>query len=143
MTRRLTISGSHSEMGLLAEPQLLPDPESPPPSWSPAKYDIWRKPSKIQICMPRLKFMAKVVAGFILLIVMFKVLGTQPPPPPAAPPPPNAPESPEDEFKEPSEKDMVEWAKQEQWVWKNFDRYVIHILPPIRITDTFLTGTKA
>lgn len=122
MTRRLTISGSHSEMGLLSE---LPDPESPPPSWSPGKHEFWRKPSKIQICMPRLKFIAKVLVAILLLIIFFKLLGQQPPPPPAPPAPtlpptPIAPESPEDEFKEPTEQEMLERAKREEWIWKDF-----------------------
>ena len=132
MTRRLTISGSRSEMGLLTERYQLQDPETPPPSWTPAKYDIWRKPSKIQICMPRFKFAAKVLLSFLLLIILFKILGQQPPPPPAPPSPPPAPiapESPEDEFHEPTEEEMIEWARREEWVWKDFDLYVIGILP--------------
>jgi hypothetical protein len=126
-------------MGILGEP--LQDPESPPPSWSPAKHDIWRKPSKIQICMPRLKFAAKVVLSIILLIVLFKIIG-QPPPPPPTPAPPT-PESPGDEFKERTEEEMQEWAKREQWVWKDFRLYVIESFRDRPSADTFRTVIKA
>lgn len=128
MTRRLTISGSRSEMGLLSEvadPDPDADPESSPSSWASSKHEFWRRPSKIQICMPRLKFIAKVLCGLLVFVFLFKILGQQPPPPPAPPAPtlpptPIAPESPEDEFKEPTEKEMIEWAKREEWIWKDF-----------------------
>lgn len=130
MTRRLTISGSRSEMGLLAEPQ---EPETPPPSWTPPGKDFWRKPSKWQICMPRLRFIAKVLVSFVFLVVLFKVLGQQPPPPPPPPdepPPPLLPETPDDieplreEWREPTEAEMIEFARREEWIWKDFDLYV-------------------
>ena len=125
MTRRLTISGSRSEMGLLDEPQ---DPETPPPSWTPPGKDFWRKPSKWQICMPRLRFIAKVLVFLVFMIVLFKVLGQQPPAPPPPDEPPAVPQPPEDipkeEFHEPTEDEMMERAKREDWIWKDFDLYV-------------------
>ena len=103
------------------------DPETPPPSWTPAtKHDsFWRKPSKWQVCMPRLRFIAKVVISFILLVVLFKILGQQPPPPPppldepALPQPPV--EVPMEEVKEPTEAEMIEIARREEWIWKDFE----------------------
>lgn len=127
MTRRLTISGSRSEMGLLNEPS---EPETPPPVWTPAKQDFWRKPSKWQICMPRVRFIAKIVLSFVVVVTLFRVLthNSTPPPPPPAPNPPPAPvpepPKPKPEPKEPkpphTEEEMREIAKKEAWIWKGF-----------------------
>ena len=113
MTRRLTISGSRSEMGLLEDHS---EPETPPPVWTPAKNEFWRKPSKWQICMPRLRLVAKVFATFICFIILVKIMASKPPPPPATPPP----EPP----KPPTEDEMMEMAKREDWIWKDFATYV-------------------
>jgi hypothetical protein len=72
--------------------------------------------------MPRLKFMAKVLASLCLLIILYKILAQPPPAPPepGKPPPPVAPDIAEDESREPTEKEMIEWAAREEWVWKDF-----------------------
>ncbi len=124
MTRRLTMSGCRGEMGLPAD---FHEPQSPPPSWTPAKHEtFWnRKPSKWQICMPRLRFVAKVILSSILLVVLFKILGQQPSSPTslageqALPQPPG--EVPEEELKEPTEEEMLGRASREEWLWKNFE----------------------
>jgi len=141
MTRRLTLSGGRSEMGLLADPV---EPETPPPGWSPAKHDFWRKPSRWQICMPRLRLMAKVLLSLILLVLVFKVLDQSPPPErppqhlelPEHPEQSEQPEQPEqrleqveedpprtltnDDVPPMTEAQMVEVGKKEQWIWKDF-----------------------
>jgi hypothetical protein len=119
MTRRLTISGSRSEMGLLEDPA---EPETPPPSWSPAKQEFWRKPSKWQICMPRLRLVAKVLASFIALVLFIKIMGSKPPPPPPTPPPEPPTVLTEQQLMEKTMED----AKKEDWVWKDFPTYVKH-----------------
>lgn len=117
MTRRLTISGSRSEMGLLQDP---PEPETPPPSWTPAKHDFWKKPSKWQICMPRLRFVVKVLASIMGFALLIKLMSQRPPPAPPAPEPP----------RQLSEQEMMdklmENAKKEDWLWKDFPTYVRH-----------------
>jgi hypothetical protein len=101
------------------------EPETPPPSWTPLKSDtFWYKPSRWQICMPRLRFIAKVVVSFFVLLVLFKILGQQPPPPPAPVDEASLPQPPADvpakEVKEPTEEEMLAIAKKEQWIWKDF-----------------------
>jgi hypothetical protein len=115
MTRRLTLSGSRSEMGLISDPA---EPESPPPSWTPAKQDFWKKPSKWQICMPRLRLVAKIMATLIGFILLVKIMGQQPPPPPPPPTPPPEPPKP------PTEAEMIEASKRQDWIWKDFATYV-------------------
>ncbi|KIV83704.1 hypothetical protein PV11_05706 [Exophiala sideris] len=112
MTRRLTISGSRSEMGLLQDP---PEPETPPPSWTPAKHEFWKKPSKWQICMPRLRLIVKVLASILGFALLVKVMSQPPPPPP--PPPPEAPRQLSD--MEMMDK-LMEQSKKEDWLWKDF-----------------------
>lgn len=133
MTRRLTISGSRSEMGVLEDSPV--EPVTPPPSWSPAKYDIWKKPSRWQICMPRLRMVAKVILTFIALIVVIKVMNAAPPPPPPEPVPETV-EAPVEEPTEPApppptDDELMEMtmenAKKEQWIWKDFTTYVLHL----------------
>lgn len=104
MTRRLTISGSRTEMGLLHD---TGEPETPPPVWTPAKNDFWRKPSRWQICMPRLRFFAKILLTLTTLILMFRFLR-----PPTAPAP----------VEPPTEAEMKEMAAKEDWVWKDFQQ---------------------
>lgn len=123
MTRRLTISGSRSEMGLLAD---TPEPETPPPVWTPAKNDFWTKPSRWQICMPRLRFFAKILFCLVGFIVVFKVMNTKPS---AAPQPESIPEPPVPPEPEPTPptieeltEQSIEAAKREEWVWKDFPR---------------------
>jgi hypothetical protein len=129
MTRRLTISGSRSEMGLLEDSPV--EPETPPPSWSPAKYDIWKKPSRWQICMPRLRMVAKIVATFVFFILLIKIMNATPPPEPApSEPEPEVADPVIDEITEPppppplTEEELMEMtmqnAKKEQWIWKDF-----------------------
>ena len=111
MTRRLTIN-SRSEMGLPPEP--VPEPDSPPPVWTPAKSDFWRKPSKWQICMPRLRMTAKVILSIVFFIIVVKVL--QEKPPEKIPPPPPTLNELMDQLKEQN--------AREYWMWKDFRQYV-------------------
>ena len=137
MTRRLTISGSRTEMGLLEDDSPV-EPETPPPSWSPAKFDIWKKPSRWQICMPRLRMVAKVIASFIALILLVKIISATPPPvPTSAEPVPEVADSAIEETTEPpppppsTEQELMELtmenAKKEMWIWKDFPMYVLHV----------------
>lgn len=126
MTRRLTISGSRSEMGLLEDSSS--EPRTPPPSWTPAKHDFWIKPSKWQICMPRLRMVAKIIATLICLILVIKIMSTSPPPPPEPTSPlpaePDAQPEPEPP-REPTDDEMMEMAKRQDWIWKDFTTYVL------------------
>jgi hypothetical protein len=129
MTRRLTFSGTRSEMGMLEESPATP--ESPPPSWSPAKYDIWKKPSRWQICMPRLRLVAKIVGSFLALIIILKILSASPPPTPPPEPPAEVAKPVVEEVVEVApvtEDDLMkqseENAKKQDWIWKDFPTYV-------------------
>ena len=109
-------------MGLLNDNQEFQEPETPPPVWTPAKNDFWKKPSRWQICMPRLRLLAKILLGLLGFIVVFKVMNTKPlEPSPIEPvkeplPPPPEPVLTEQELTEQS----IEAAKREEWVWKDF-----------------------
>lgn len=108
MTRRLTISGARSEMGLVTD---MGEPETPPPVWTPAKSnDFWRKPSRWQICMPRLRLVAKVVLSLTMIVLVYKFLN------PTYIPPPSEPILP------PTEDEMKEAAAKEDWIWKDYPR---------------------
>jgi hypothetical protein len=129
-------------MGLLEDTLNTPvEPGTPPPSWSPAKYDIWKKPSRWQICMPRLRMVAKIVATVIAFVILVKIMNATPPPAPPAPEPvpevvepviepvieeitePPPPPPTEDELMEIT----MENAKKERWIWKDFTTYVLHL----------------
>jgi len=112
-------------MGLLNEGQDFQEPETPPPVWTPAKNDFWKKPSRWQICMPRLRLLAKVLLGLLGFVVVFKVMNTKPLPSsviePVEPveeplPPPPVPVLSEHELTE----QTIEAAKRQDWVWKDF-----------------------
>jgi hypothetical protein len=95
--------------------------------------------------MPRLRFIFKVVISFILLLVLFKILGQQPPPPPPAleePQLPQPPEVVEEEIKEPTEEEMLAIGRREEWIWKDFPTYVTktHCLA-LGNSDILLTAT--
>lgn len=107
MTSWLTTRDKRFEMGLLDEPF---EPGTPPPSWSPARPDFWKKPSKWQICMPRLTILAKVLATFFGFVLLVKIIGQKP----EAPSPPLEPPEP------PSEDDMKAAADRVPWIWKDF-----------------------
>ncbi|KAL6245796.1 hypothetical protein RBB50_006949 [Rhinocladiella similis] len=115
MSRRLTLSGNRSEMGLLQDPV---EPETPPPSWTPAKPEFWKKPSKWQICMPRLRLLVKILASLIGFAILIKIMGQQPPSPsaPISSPP-----------KQPTEQQLMdklmEDSKKELWPWKSFETH--------------------
>lgn len=107
-------------MGLLNEPA---EPETPPPVWSPAKIDIWKKPSRWQICIPRLRLVAKVMLGFVGVLVLYQVMSTKSPvttsndnSPAANHPPPPPPHLSEMELMDIA----MEAAKREEWAWKDF-----------------------
>jgi hypothetical protein len=88
--------------------------------------------------MPRLKFAAKLLACLAVLVVIVELIGHRSPPASHALArlPPIAPQSPDDESREPTEKEMIEWAKREEWVWKDFDLFVVHALPSKRVQLT-------
>ena len=118
-------------MGLLEDSPV--EPETPPPSWSPAKFDIWKKPSRWQICMPRLRMVAKIVATLIAVILVIKIMNASPPPPPAPEPVPEVVKPVIEEITEPpppppTDEELMEMtmknAKKEQWIWKDFPTYV-------------------
>lgn len=106
-------------MGLLTDTHEQ-EPETPPPVWTPAKNDFWKKPSRWQICMPRLRLLAKVVLAICGVLVVFKVMGTQPPSSldstPEHIPPPPAPALTEQQLVD----QTMEAAKREEWIWKDF-----------------------
>jgi hypothetical protein len=110
MTRRLTI-GSRSEMGLetpvLSDPPSQPDPS--PLTFAAVKPDFWKKPSKWQICMPRLRLIAKFAVSFVFLVLVLKILNDKPPVPP-----------PKQAHKPPTEAEAMEAAKRTDWLWKDF-----------------------
>ena len=123
MTRRLTITSA--EMGELAQRpdlQLLPSVDG---EMTPIKQQetLWRKPSKWQICMPRLRFVAKVIASLFLFAIGLKIL-TQGPPQtrennmfrPAQPP-----DNTGEDFTEATEEEMIAASKKEEWIWKDYD----------------------
>ena len=120
-TRRLTISGSRSEMGFLTDTHDQDqEPGTPPPVWTPAKNDFWKKPSRWQICMPRLRLLAKVLLGIFGFLVVFRVMSTKPPESVEAmkdhlPPPPD-PMLTEEELID----QTMEAMKREEWIWKDF-----------------------
>ena len=103
----LTNSNRNFKMGLLDEPF---EPRTPPPSWSPARLDFWKKPSKWQIHMPRLTILAKLLASFFGFVLLVKIIGQKP----AAPSTPLEPPEP------PSENDMKAAAERMSWIWKDF-----------------------
>ena len=77
-------------------------------SWSLVKTDFWKKPSKWQICMPRLRLIAKCLVAFIFMVVVLKILNDKPGPPPK---PKDAP---------PTEDEAREAEKRTNWLWKDF-----------------------
>lgn len=120
-TRRLTISGSRSEMGFVTDTPV--EPGTPPPVWTPAKNDFWKKPSRWQICMPRLRLFAKVLLGLLGLIVVFKVMNTKPPKPVETAPDP-VPPPPDRLLTEKQLTEMsIEASKREDWAWKDFPQH--------------------
>lgn len=104
-------------MGLLNDST---EPESPPPVWTPAKNDFWKKPSRWQICMPRLRLLAKIMLALFGFVVMVKVMTTKPPEATDVStdtiPPPPASILTEQELTEQS----IEASKREDWAWKDF-----------------------
>jgi hypothetical protein len=105
MTRRLTV-GSRSEMGLLSEHT---DPETPPPLWTPPKTDFWKRPSRWQICLPRLRLLGKIALSIFFFLILLRIYyHTQPI---IAEPPP-------------TEAEVMEAAQRENWLWKDFPRLV-------------------
>lgn len=106
-------------MGLFADTQEQ-EPGTPPPVWTPAKNDFWKKPSRWQICMPRLRMMAKVLLGMLGFLVVFRVMQTKPPEnvdkvKEPLPPPPD-PMLTEQELVD----QTMEAAKRQDWVWNDF-----------------------
>ena len=105
MTRRLTV-GTRSEMGLITD---TTDHQPASLNWTPIKTDFWRKPSKWQICMPRLRMVAKALGSCCLLVILLKILNDQPRRSERAPPP--------------TEEEQIEAAKREDWMWKDYPTY--------------------
>lgn len=120
MTRRLTITSA--EMGNLVERPDLQFPvggEATPIKKEP----FWPKPSKWQICMPRLRFIAKIFAFLIFTGLCLKILSQGPPKTRDQAPikPSQPPDYPEQNFREPTEAEMIERSKREDWIWKDYD----------------------
>jgi hypothetical protein len=120
MARRLTITSA--EMGNLPE---RPDLNLPVGGEAtPIKKEVfWPKPSKWQICMPRLRSVLNAVVGLAALALVVKVLSQGPPKSREHIPihPSQPPENPEQNFREPTEAEMIERSKREDWVWKDYD----------------------
>lgn len=109
MTRRLTV-GSRSEMGLLSEHT---DPETPPPVWTPPKTDFWKRPSRWQVCLPRLRLVAKITMSILFTLFLLSIYYDKRP---------IAIE------KVQTEEDLVEASKRESWLWKDFPRSVTRLV---------------
>lgn len=105
MTRRLTV-GCRSEMGLLSEHI---DPETPPPLWTPPQTDFWKRPSRWQICLPRLRLVGKIVMFVLLALLLLRIYHDKHP---------FAVDQP------PTEAELIEAAQREDWLWKDFPRFV-------------------
>jgi hypothetical protein len=105
MTRRLTVGG-RSEMGFLSE---HPDPETPPPSWSPQKTDFWKRPSRWQICLPRLRLVAKIAVSILFTVLVIGLYYDK---------------RPVTLDQSPTEAEMIQAAQRENWLWKDFPRLV-------------------
>jgi hypothetical protein len=83
------------------------------------------RPTKWQICMPRLRFVAKIFAFLIFTALCLKVLSQGPPKPRSGPiSPSQPPDNPEQNFREPTEAEMIERSKREEWIWKDYDLWV-------------------
>jgi hypothetical protein len=134
MSRRLTITSA--EMG---HPLERPDLQLPVGGEAtPIKQEsFWRKPSKWQICMPRLRFVAKIFGFLLFTVLCVKILSQGPPASRdrGAISPPQPPEHPEENFREPTEAEMIERSKREDWLWKDFPMYVS---PRSRVTHGHL-----
>jgi hypothetical protein len=105
MTRRLTL-GSRSEMGLLTEHN---DPDTPPPIWTPPKTDFWKRPSRWQICLPRLRLVGKVTMSVLFALIVIRIYYDKRP---------LASERPL------TEAEVIEASQRENWLWKDFPRCV-------------------
>lgn len=124
MSRRLTITSA--EMGNLPERPDLQLPvggEATPVKKGPF---FFAKPSKWQICMPRLRFIAKIIAFLLFTALCLKILSQGPPTPREQAPvsPTQPPDNPEQNFREPTEAEMIERSKREDWIWKDYSLYV-------------------
>ena len=108
MTRRLTLGG-RSEMGLLSEHM---DPETTSFISTPSKTDFWKRPSRWQLCLPRLRFMGKVAMFILLAVLLFRIYHD------------NQPVA----IEPPTEAEIIEAAQREKWVWKDFPRFVEAII---------------
>ena len=120
MTRRLTITSA--EMGNLVERPNLNLPLGG--EATPIKKDVfWPKPSKWQICMPRLRSVLNTIIGLAALALVVKVLSQGPPKSREHTPitPAQPPDNPEQNFREPTEAEMIERSKREDWIWKDYD----------------------
>ena len=103
MTRRLTV-GSRSEMGLLSEHT---DPETPPPLWTPPKADFWKRPSRWQVCLPRLRLFGKIAMSIFFALIILRLYFDMRPVAIDQPP---------------TEAEAIEAAQRENWLWKDFPR---------------------
>jgi hypothetical protein len=95
------------ETPVLSDPPSQPDP--PGLTFAAVKTDFWKKPSKWQICMPRLRLIAKLAVSFVFLVLVLKMLNDKPPV--RAPKQTNTP---------PTEAEAMEAAKRMDWLWKDF-----------------------
>lgn len=79
--------------------------------------------------MPRLRFVAKVIISFVLMVVLFEIFGRQPtlPPQPADKTTLSQPPTKvlTEEVNEATEEQMLEFARRGKWIWKDFETYVL------------------
>ena len=104
MARRMTI-GARPEVGLLSNPSVL----EPLPTRAYAKSDFWNRPSRWQICLPRLRTLAKSIMSIVLFVLVLRTL-----------------------YQEKSaagrhlaEAENLEAVKRNNWLWKDFPLYVL------------------
>jgi hypothetical protein len=84
------------ETPVLSDPPSQPDPS--PLTFAAVKTDFWKKPSKWQICMPRLRLIARFAVTFVFLVFVLKIPNDKPP----------------------TEAEAMEAAKRTDWLWKDF-----------------------
>lgn len=99
MIRRLTV-GSRSEMGLLTE--TLAEERTP------IKADFWKRPSRWQICLPRLRILAKIALSVLFALLILRIYFDSRPV----------------AVDKPTEAELIEASQRENWLWKDFPRFV-------------------
>lgn len=73
------------------------------------KNDFWKRPSRWQICLPRLRLIGKVVISILFALVLLRIYYDK---------------RPIVVEKLQSEADAIEAAQRQDWLWKDFPRLV-------------------